>query len=333
LKWSALGSGLVAGSTPFGTVLKLAAFDPDDVGPLPAELYVGGPIIYAGSLQAKNIARWNGANWSGVDGGTNNYVTAMHVSAVDGTRKLYVGGAFDEPAPFLATWNGQAWAAPPDPGPYIFSAMTTFDEDGPLGPTPPALYGGVMYGTESVRRWIPNVGWQSLGQKFLDTVLVLAAFDEDTSGPLNPTLYAAGQTLSNGKVNPAKWDGVTWKPVIPGGTGLTYSAYASAFEVYDPDDGGPEPPALYMGGRFLGVDGVSSQRVAALVACPQPPLCPGDLDGDSSVGQSDLGILLANYGCNEGLSLCSGDADGDGDTDQSDLGMLLSNYGETCPQP
>ena len=53
--------------------------------------------------------------------------------------------------------------------------------------------------------------------------------------------------------------------------------------------------------------------------------CPGDLDGDRTVGQADLGILLAAYGQSDG-----GDIDGDGDTDQADLGTLLASYGDTC---
>jgi hypothetical protein len=52
----------------------------------------------------------------------------------------------------------------------------------------------------------------------------------------------------------------------------------------------------------------------------------GDLDGDGDVDQSDLGILLADWGCTGGD--CAGDCDGDGDTDQSDLGILLSHWGE-----
>ncbi len=56
------------------------------------------------------------------------------------------------------------------------------------------------------------------------------------------------------------------------------------------------------------------------------PGCPEDLDGDGSIGQSDLGILLAAYNQDGG-----GDIDGDGDTDQADLGALLSVYGDPCP--
>ncbi|HMQ14737.1 MAG TPA: hypothetical protein PKC49_02075 [Phycisphaerae bacterium] len=57
---------------------------------------------------------------------------------------------------------------------------------------------------------------------------------------------------------------------------------------------------------------------------PSTP-CPGDLNGDNVVDQSDLGILLAAFNVNG-----NGDLDGDGDTDQSDLGILLSHFGESC---
>jgi hypothetical protein len=55
------------------------------------------------------------------------------------------------------------------------------------------------------------------------------------------------------------------------------------------------------------------------------PVCPGDLDGDYDTDQSDLGILLADWGCVGGG--CAGDLDGDGDTDQGDLGILLADWG------
>ncbi len=37
----------------------------------------------------------------------------------------------------------------------------------------------------------------------------------------------------------------------------------------------------------------------------EPPPCPGDLDGDGITGHSDLGILLADWGCSGGD--CVGD--------------------------
>jgi hypothetical protein len=56
---------------------------------------------------------------------------------------------------------------------------------------------------------------------------------------------------------------------------------------------------------------------------------PGDLNADDCVDQSDLGILLADWGCTGGE--CPGDLDFDGDADQADLGILLAHWGEGCP--
>jgi hypothetical protein len=58
------------------------------------------------------------------------------------------------------------------------------------------------------------------------------------------------------------------------------------------------------------------------------PFCPGDLDGDGDTDHSDLGILLADWGCvGSGPEDCAGDLDGDFDTDHSDLGILLADWG------
>ncbi|MBW7906082.1 MAG: hypothetical protein LC135_17050 [Phycisphaerae bacterium] len=61
--------------------------------------------------------------------------------------------------------------------------------------------------------------------------------------------------------------------------------------------------------------------------------CPGDINGDDVVGQSDLGILLAAFGACVGDPNFNPDADldGSGCIGQPDLGILLSNFGRTCP--
>ena len=56
----------------------------------------------------------------------------------------------------------------------------------------------------------------------------------------------------------------------------------------------------------------------------------GDLTGDGVVDLADLGVLLADFGC-QAPGPCPGDIDGDGDTDLADLGILLSNFGQSCP--
>lgn len=55
-----------------------------------------------------------------------------------------------------------------------------------------------------------------------------------------------------------------------------------------------------------------------------PDECDADLDGNGSVGTSDLLILLGNWGLCDG---CSSDLDGDGSVGTSDLLFLLSNWG------
>lgn len=62
--------------------------------------------------------------------------------------------------------------------------------------------------------------------------------------------------------------------------------------------------------------------------------CPGDLNGDKTVNQADLGALLAAYGTCPGdpfYNSAAGNLAGDPCVTQTDLGVLLSNYGNTCP--
>jgi hypothetical protein len=63
------------------------------------------------------------------------------------------------------------------------------------------------------------------------------------------------------------------------------------------------------------------------------PPCPGDLDGDGDVDLSDLGIVLADFGCPSpsNPAPCEGDTDGDNDTDLSDLGVVLAGFNQPCP--
>ncbi|MFO0839763.1 MAG: hypothetical protein U1D55_14730 [Phycisphaerae bacterium] len=58
---------------------------------------------------------------------------------------------------------------------------------------------------------------------------------------------------------------------------------------------------------------------------PATAPCPGDLNGDRVVNESDLGLLLQAW-----QQTAGGDADGDGDTDESDLGILLQNWQVQC---
>jgi hypothetical protein len=56
-------------------------------------------------------------------------------------------------------------------------------------------------------------------------------------------------------------------------------------------------------------------------------VCPGDLNGDDSVGPPDLGILLAVWGT-DGGKISGADINGDGTVSAGDLGLLVGSWGE-----
>ncbi|MFM7799579.1 MAG: hypothetical protein ACKPBA_11445 [Planctomycetota bacterium] len=65
------------------------------------------------------------------------------------------------------------------------------------------------------------------------------------------------------------------------------------------------------------------------ISGPQGNPCPGDLDGDGSVGGADLGLLLGAWGACPGTP-CLGDLNLDGEVNGADLGLLLGQWGP-CP--
>ena len=77
----------------------------------------------------------------------------------------------------------------------------------------------------------------------------------------------------------------------------------------------------------IGNETASAFRVDVMPGEP----CVGDLDGDGDTDQADLGILLADWGCDDPVNGCAGDLDGDDKTDQADLGILLGDWGCGVP--
>ena len=83
-------------------------------------LFVGGYFSEAydglgGTLYANNIARWNGAAWSDLEGGVNSNVNALY----DLGTALIAGGRFstagDSSAHHLAAWLGSSWTTVKEP--------------------------------------------------------------------------------------------------------------------------------------------------------------------------------------------------------------------------
>ncbi|MFO0837366.1 MAG: choice-of-anchor X domain-containing protein [Phycisphaerae bacterium] len=75
------------------------------------------------------------------------------------------------------------------------------------------------------------------------------------------------------------------------------------------------------GGRYQG---------AGSVCTPGASCCPGDIDGDFDVDESDLGVLLGNWQTAQTPN-SGGDLDGSGFVDEADLGILLGSWGCLLP--
>ena len=62
-----------------------------------------------------------------------------------------------------------------------------------------------------------------------------------------------------------------------------------------------------------------------------PDRCLADINADGVVNESDLGILLTDFGCaSRPPALCLADLDADGVVGQLDLGILLANFSQSC---
>ncbi|MCA9277737.1 MAG: hypothetical protein H6815_03015 [Phycisphaeraceae bacterium] len=106
--WHSLGDGLHWQNDPiFQSAVRVNAM----VG-FQGNLVVAGSFHDAGSIQANNIASWDGVAWSpldeGVEGGD---ITSLAVY----NNELYVGGSFKivsgEPTKAVARWDGSAWTS------------------------------------------------------------------------------------------------------------------------------------------------------------------------------------------------------------------------------
>ena len=78
----------------------------------------------------------------------------------------------------------------------------------------------------------------------------------------------------------------------------------------------------------IGGAGSGTLTVSCAGSCILP--CSADVDGDNSVGTSDLLLLLANWGPCGDCGNCPADLDGDCAVGTSDLLFLLSDWG-ACP--
>jgi hypothetical protein len=262
--WSSLDAGVgevVVGGDPLGTVVRAATSFSDGSGPA---LFAAGIFQTAGSLSARNIAKWDGTSWQPLgdqDDGLNNAGHALTVFN-DGTgAALYVGGLFNVvggigvnglAANKVAKWDGSSWFRLGDGLNNFASALAVFDDG-----NGPALYAGGSFtsaggmGANRIAKW-DGRSWLSVGLGTNNTVSSLTTFDDGTK----PALYAGGAFTSAGGSAAnriAKWDGFSWSSL---GSGMNNQV--STLVVFDDGTG----PALYAGGDFTIAGGVTVNRIA-----------------------------------------------------------------------
>ncbi len=184
------------------------------------ELYVGGYLTSAGDVPVRNIAKWDGTNWSALGSGVNGYVFAIATLGPD----VFVGGSFSEAGGInvsnIARWDGTNWAAL-GPGVAPVSALATIGQELFVG------HGFCWQNAASasfIERW-DGAGWADVGGALDGPVTVLAASGSE--------LFAGGCFSQAGSVaatNIAKWDGTQWSAL---GSGL--STAPSAIRVMGSD--------------------------------------------------------------------------------------------------
>ena len=253
--WSQLGSGF--GGSALTAVQALAVFN-DGSGPA---LYAGGIFTTAGGSPANRIARWDGASWSPLGTGMDDWVYALTVFDDGSGPALYAGGSFrtagGQAANHVARWKGSAWSRLGSGVSSSVLDLTVFDDG-----SGPALYvgGGFTQVGESpanrIARW-DGASWSPLGTGLsgdsFPAVSALTVFD-DGSGP---ALYAGGRfTQAGGQAanNIARWNGTDWSRL---GSGVGNFS-VSDLTVFDDGSG----PALYAGGRFTQAGGQTVNNIA-----------------------------------------------------------------------
>lgn len=107
--WAAMGAGLSMSTGP-GNGVNVYAMALDAAT---GRLFVGGYFGFAGGVEARYIAAWNGSAWSSLGSGMDAEVRALAWD--ENGERLFAGGDFfnagSAPAEHLAVWENDAWSA------------------------------------------------------------------------------------------------------------------------------------------------------------------------------------------------------------------------------
>lgn len=194
------------------------------------KLYAGGNFTIAGGAFAKNLAVWDGEEWSALGRGANKPVRSM---VQDKAGDIYVSGDFDTldgvSAKRAAKWDGNTWTQLGN-GLDVTPLKMVGDSSGTLY----ALQ--VVYGTkysQTIRKWNGSA-WDSVPS--LDTSYSIS--DIAIGGEQH--LFACGRFRSKDDIFVMEWDGTAWKSPVDS---ISVTGHADAMAI---DSKG----VLYIGGWF-----------------------------------------------------------------------------------
>jgi hypothetical protein len=296
-------------------------------------LYAGGRFDSANGVLARNVARWDGTNWTALGTGIyteNPDYMPVNALAADAYGNLYAGGYFKTAggvaANSIAKWDGVSWSPLGTGVEYpegFLGRIEALAVDGRGN-----LYAGGLFSraggvdATSVAKW-DGTSWSPLGAgvrvgESAGVVNVLALDDRGA-------VYVAGIFTTAGDVsvnNIAKWDGTNWSALGAGmGDGTVYGLAV--------DRSGN----LYAGGYFSTAGTIASSNFAKFEPCAIA-VCVGDCDGNSRVTIDEI-LTLVNIALgNAAMADCDpGDARGDGQITVDEILAAVNCALNGCESP
>jgi hypothetical protein len=255
--WSALSSGV--NSVNFLSFVNAIAVNGSDV-------YVGGRFETAGSVNANNIARWDGSSWAPLGTGTADHSMGYYVVnaiALSG-NDIYAGGSISiagyASANGIAKWDGNSWLVLGNglDGPVYAIAVRENE----------VFVGGKFTSAGSVSvnniaRWDGN-SWSAMGSGVDGPVYAIAVTQAYHVG--GEAVYVGGGFTSAGGISAnsiAKWDGNQWSAL---GSGVNYygsETTVNAITVLSTSVLGEGIGHVeFVGGIFSNAGGVNANHIA-----------------------------------------------------------------------
>lgn len=245
-----------------GGAQQMAEFD-DGSGGGPA-LFVAGQFSYVEGVEAKGIAKYDGAKWTpladGLSGGEMLTMGVFDLDRGEGSA-LYVGGYIVGSGSLslngIGKWDGKSWSSLGGGLSGPVRALAAFDDGSGTGTS---LFAGGLLSTANdpfvlLMKW-DGATWTPVVGDFGGEANAMAVFD-DGSGS-GPALYVAGYFHIGSAPNAehiAKWDGRQWTMIASSVNNETKSLCVF-------DDGLGAGPALYAAGTLTTIDGATVNRIA-----------------------------------------------------------------------